>query len=96
MGMVEVDEATLRELTSLLGALKDSATPGLAERISTLMVSLGAVAAAVEPGPASAIVDTAMTHADALTTAMQQLGDWQHNGTWNALTEMVSLVSALR
>lgn len=96
MGMVEVDESALRELTALLGALKDSATAGLAERISNLMVSLGAVAAHVEEGPASAIVETAMDNADALTTAMKQLGDWQRNGTWKSLTETVSLVSALR
>ncbi len=96
MGMVEVDESTLRELTSLLGALKDSATAGLAERISNLMVSLGAVAAEVEAGPASAIVETAMDNAEGLTTAMQQLGDWQRNGTWKSLTETVSLVAALR
>lgn len=96
MGMIEVDEGTLRELTSLLGALKDSATAGLAERISNLMGSLGAVAGEIEVGPASAIVETAMDNADGLTTVMQQLGDWQRNGTWKSLTETVSLAAALR
>ncbi len=96
MGKIEVDENTLRELTALLNAIKDSATSGLAERISNLMVSLGAVAAEVDAGPASTIVETAMDNADALVLAMKQLGDWQRNGTWTSLTEVASLVSALR
>ena len=96
MGMIEVDEGTLRELGSLLAAVKDSATSGLAERISVLMGSLGAVVAQVEPIPASALVESAMENASALTTAIQQLGDWQRNGTWDSLTETAAVVSAFR
>ncbi len=96
MGMVEIDEDTLGELTSLLRALKDSGTPGLTERISGLLAALGVVAAEVEPIAASTLVEAAMDNAEGLSTAIRQLGDWQRNGAWKSLAEAVSLVSALQ
>lgn len=96
MGTMEVDENTVREMASLLNAIKDSATPGLADRITTLMSSLGMVAAEVEPEPAAAIVGAAMTNSDGITSAIKELGEWQRTGAWSALTEAVGLASALR
>lgn len=95
MATVEIEESTLRELAALLGAVRDSATPGLAERISTMIVSLGAVAAEVEPTSASALVEAAMDNAEALTATIQQLGEWHRTGAWGSLTETMALVSAL-
>lgn len=94
--MIEVEESTLKELASLVNAIKDSATPALAERITTLLSSLGVVAAEVEPVPASTIVEAAMSNADELATAIRVVGEWQRTGTWAALTEAVALLAALR
>lgn len=96
MGTMEVDENTLREMASLLNAIKDSATPGLADRITTLLSSLGMVAAEVEHEPAAAIIGAAMSNSDGITSAIEELGEWQRTGAWSSLTEAVALVSALR
>ena len=96
MAMVEVEEATVREIASLLKAIRDSATPGLAERITSLVGALGQVAAEVEPEPASSLVQAAMTNAPAITAMLNELGQWQRTGVWDSLTEAASLASALK
>ncbi len=96
MATIGVEETVLREIASLLGAIKDSATPGLAERITALVSSLGVVVAEVEPAPASALVQSAMSNAAGITTALGQLGEWQRTGVWMSVTEAVSLVTAFK
>jgi uncharacterized protein YjgD (DUF1641 family) len=96
MATVEVQEDTLHELTSLLMAIKDSATPGLAERITNIMVSLGTVAAEVDPRPASELVAAVMNEAEPLKATLRQLAEWHRTGTWQALTEIASVVAAFK
>ncbi len=92
--MIEVEENTIKEMASLLEAIKDSATPGLAERITTLLSSLGVVAAELDPKPASTLVQAAMVSADGLAQAMHQLSEWQRTGVWDSVTQAVSLLAA--
>jgi uncharacterized protein YjgD (DUF1641 family) len=96
MATVEVAEETLQELAILLGAIKDSATPGLAERISQMLAALGAVAAEVEPDRAGLLVESAMEASDSLAKTLEQLDEWHRTGVWDSLTELVSFTAALK
>ncbi len=96
MAAREVDAGTLQELTALLAAIKDSATPGLAERISQILVSLGIPASAVDAEKARDLVETTMQTSDALVEAMRQLDVWYRSGVWSSLTEMTAVLTALR
>ena len=96
MATIEVTDETLQELTTLLGAIRDSATPGLAERISQMMAALGQVAAEVEPDQAGQLVASAMQASDALAKTLGQLDAWHRTGVWDSLTELVSVGAALK
>ena len=96
MATVEVAEETLQELAALLGAIKDSATPGLAERISEMMAGLGVVAAEIEPERAGHLVGSAMQASDSLAKTIGQLDEWHRTGVWSSLTEMVGFAAALK
>ncbi|NMP21896.1 DUF1641 domain-containing protein [Sulfobacillus harzensis] len=96
MATIDVADETLQELTTLLAAVRDSATPGLAERISQMLVALGAVAAEVEPDRASLLVESAMQASDSLAKTLEQLDQWHRTGVWDSLAELVSLGAALK
>lgn len=96
MATIEVADETLRELTTLLGAIRDSATPGLAQRVSEIMANLGAVAAEVEPDRAGPLVQSAMQTAPSLAQTLMQLDEWHRTGVWDSLSEWVSFSAALK
>ncbi|MCY0877515.1 MAG: hypothetical protein OWU84_01010 [Firmicutes bacterium] len=96
MATVEIEEETIRELTSLLLALKDSVTPGLAGRITDLLAGLGAVAAEVEPETGRRLVARVMEEAPALEKTVTQLADWHRHGVWEALVDTASLAAAVK
>ncbi len=96
MATIEVADETLRELTTLLGAIRDSATPELAQRVSEIMANLGAVAAEVEPDRAGPLMQSAMQTAPSLAKTLMQLDEWHRTGVWDSLSEWVSLSAALK
>ncbi len=96
MAAVQLEDSTLKELMALLNAVKDSATPGLAERITGMLTTLGVVAAEIEPEPAKTLVGAAMDSADSLADVLRDLDQWKRSGTWNALKDLVSLSTAIR
>lgn len=96
MAAVKLEDSTLKELMALLNAIKDSATPGLAERITGMLTTLGVVAAEIEPEPAKVLVGAAMDHAGSLAELLSDLDQWKRTGTWDAVKDMVSLVAAMK
>lgn len=96
MATIEVSEETLGEWRALLIAFRDSATPQMAERIGTMMSNLGELAAKAQNPAALRTLDTVFENESALQQTLAQLGAWHDNGTWQALTELASLVTAFK
>jgi uncharacterized protein YjgD (DUF1641 family) len=86
--------ASLTELVNLGAALKDSATPAIAERVASLAIGLGQVAGEVGPG-VTETVGAVETHGAALRDMIEELAGWHQDGTWKALTEAVTVLRAL-
>ncbi|WP_053960531.1 DUF1641 domain-containing protein [Sulfobacillus thermosulfidooxidans] len=96
MATIQVSNETLGEWTALLTALRDSATPAMAERIGNMLNSLGQLTQrAAEPGALDAL-DTVIERHDTIKTSLDQLAQWQHDGTWKALTEFTALLTAVK
>ncbi len=96
MATIEVSEETLGEWKALLTAFRDSATPQMAERIGSMMSTLGELAAKAQDPAAGRTLDTVLENEEAIRQTIVQLGDWHQNGTWDALTEMASLATAFK
>ena len=96
MATIEVSEETLKEWKTLLTAFRDSATPQMAERIGTMMSTLGELAAKAQDPAAGRTIDSVLEHENAIRLTLSQLADWHENGTWEALTELASLVTAFK
>ncbi|NMP25231.1 DUF1641 domain-containing protein, partial [Sulfobacillus sp. DSM 109850] len=85
----------LTEMVSLVSALRDSATPHLAERLGHLAVGLGQMAGEAGPGVAET-VRAVEDHGADLAAMIRQLGAWQQDGTWDALMQLVTLAKGLQ
>jgi uncharacterized protein YjgD (DUF1641 family) len=96
MATIEVSEETLGEWRALLIAFRDSATPQMAERIGTMMSTLGELAAKAQDPAAGRTIDSVLEHENAIRSTLSQLDAWHNNGTWQALTELASLVTAFK
>ncbi len=96
MATIQVSSETLGEWTALLTALRDSATPAMAERIGTMLSTLGQLTERVSEPAAMDILETIIEKHDALTTSLEQLERWQQDGTWTALTDFASLFTAVK
>lgn len=96
MAAVQLEDSTLNELMALLNAVKDSATPRLAERVTGMLTTLGMVAAEIEPEPAKILVGAAMDHAGSVADVLRDLDQWKRTGTWDALKDLLSFVTALK
>ncbi|WP_143598843.1 DUF1641 domain-containing protein, partial [Sulfobacillus thermosulfidooxidans] len=86
----------LTEFTALLTAVKNSATPAMAERLGTLLANSGDLATLLTDPDAKALVTETFDHSAALTDMLAQLGQWHQDGTWRALTEFTALLTAVK
>lgn len=96
MATIEVSEQTLSEWMALLTAIKDSATPALAERIAGMLTALGQLAAPLTDPAAQDLVRTAVDSGPELTEMIETLRTWHRTGTWNALKELATVATAVK
>ncbi len=96
MATIKVSEETLGEWKTLLTAFRDSATPQMAERIGAMMSTLGELAAKAQDPAAGRTIDSILEHENTIQLTLSQLDAWYENGTWQALTELASLVTAFK
>ncbi|POB10015.1 MAG: DUF1641 domain-containing protein [Sulfobacillus thermosulfidooxidans] len=96
MAAIEVSEETLGEWKALLTAFRDSATPQMAERIGTMLSTVGELAAKAQDPAAGRTVDTILEHEAVIQSTLVQLARWHQDGTWNALVELASLAAAFK
>ncbi|AEJ39301.1 hypothetical protein TPY_1111 [Sulfobacillus acidophilus TPY] len=96
MATIEVSDATLSEWMTLLNAVKDSATPALAERIAGMITALGQLAGPLAEPETQTLIRTAVETGPALTEMLETLATWHRTGTWDALKELATVATAVK
>ncbi|MHB1956045.1 MAG: DUF1641 domain-containing protein, partial [Sulfobacillus sp.] len=86
----------LTEFTSLLGAFKSSATPQMAERVASLVSSLGTLAARATESDVLTGINYLLDNQDGMMRLLDQMLIWQDDGTWAAIVDFSSLIGAFR
>ncbi len=96
MATIKVSQDTLEEWAAVLSAVKDSATPALAERLAQMITALGQLAQRATEPAALETVDLLVTRQQTLQTVLDQLEQWRQDGTWTALTEFTALLAGIK
>lgn len=87
---------SLEEFARLLGAVRQGATPQMAERMGTLMTSAGGLVEQASRPEFQSLLATTLANEPSLEEIVTRLAIWQEDGTWNALVESAGFVKAVR
>ncbi len=96
MATNEVSQAMLEEWTALLAAIKDSATPALAERLGEMMATVGQFTQQMTGLDAQETLAVVFERKQTLQVLLDQVEQWQKDGTWTRLTELAQLLAGIQ
>lgn len=94
-----LDDGTFRsleEFLSILGAFRDSATPPMVERVSSLAASIGALAEQSSRPEVHQLVEATFFQGPFLQEILGQVASWHQDGTWETFVHIASLLRATR
>jgi uncharacterized protein YjgD (DUF1641 family) len=84
------------QFAGLLTAVKSSATAPMAERLGTLISTMGGLVSRVAEPDTMGLMNYLLDNQAVVLGLMQQLVTWQSNGTWQSLTDIIGLVKAAK
>lgn len=86
----------MKQWEGLLAAIQNSATAPMAERVGSLVATLGELATIIAVPETKELLQEALQQEDALKGLVRQLGLWHQDGTWDALTQWMALLTAIQ
>lgn len=86
----------LMDLAELGVALQKSQTPAMAQRLGDFVSDVGQITAQLSNPEVRQLLEQIAESGSTFTEAVQQLTQWQEDGTMRTLTEMTGLIGAVR
>ena len=86
----------LTQFAGILTAVKSSATAPMAERMGTMVTSVGELAGMAAEPEIRGMMQEAIIQNPALITVLKQVGQWHEDGTWDALTQFAGILTVVK